>query len=162
MSETATATRTVIVTYDRAEDARQASRALLDDAHLPDPVRLQVQTDRMALAGSPFRRTRARAGAIYGALTVGSALGILGIIAAMSGAIPLSVVLGGLLGLVLGMSYGALVGALAGATELPPRLRRLSRRLAMGKAAVAAEVPASDETRATQALLRFPGADAAL
>jgi len=163
MTTRATAeTRTVLVTYDRTRDAREASHALLHDERLPDPVRMQVQTDPLALSGSPFRKTRARAGALLGALAVGSALALIGVVAAMSSTVSMPIALAGLLGGVLGALYGALVGALAGATELTPRLERFRRRLADGKAAVAAEVPADEADDARRALLKHPGADLAM
>jgi hypothetical protein len=151
--------RSICVVYERARDARDASRALMRSAFGAKTDSVRVHYRRMIDGKLTVSQTRPVSGAIWGSLSMmvlGALLGLLGF--GMGEASMMSPWAALLTGAIFGGAFGALAGALIGTTEPEKELADAEAMLEGGRAAVVAEF--SDPTTADAAkrmLLRMDG-----
>lgn len=152
--------RSICVVYERARDARDASRALLRSAFGSRTDSVRVHYRRMIDGKLTVSQTRPGAGAFWGSLSMMVLGAMLGLVAfGMGDASMMKPWAAMLTGAIFGAGFGALAGALVGTTEPEKQLADAEPMLEGGRAAVVAEF--SDPSVAAAAermLLRMDGA----
>jgi hypothetical protein len=151
--------RSICVVYERARDARDASRALMRSALGTKTESVRVHYRRMIDGKLAVSQTRPTAGALWGSLSMavlGAVLAFFGF--GMSEPEMMSPWASLLTGAIFGGAFGALAGALIGTTEPAKELADAETMLEGGRAAVVAEF--TDPTTADAAkrmLMRMDG-----
>lgn len=151
--------RSIVVVYERARDARDASRALMRSAFGAKTDSVRVHYRRMIDGKLTVSQTRPGFGAFWGSLSMAALGAVLALFAfGMGESSMMSPWASMLTGAIFGGGFGALAGALIGTTEPAKELADAESMLEGGRAAVVAEF--SDPTTADAAkrmLMRMGG-----
>lgn len=132
--------RSIVVIYEGARDARDASRALMRSTLGAKTESVRVHYRRMIDGKLTISQTRPMAGAIWGGVLMAALGALLALLAFSLGEVPMLKPWTALLtGAIFGGGFGALAGALIGTTEPEKPLADAESMLVDGRAAVVAE-----------------------